>query len=114
MRNFLLILMLAWFGTALKAQPTLFARNPEKPRLVSGPVVGAVTSTTANIWIAYKGSGQNMMTLIDTADKTVYYPTGFNKINRKKDITALTMYFNTLKPYRFFAIYVSRCGQHYF
>ena len=100
MRNFLLVLLFACLGTALKAQPTLFARNPEKPRLVSGPVIGSVTSTTANIWIAYKGSGQNMMTLIDTADKTVYYPTGFNKINSKKDITALTMYFTTLKPDR--------------
>ena len=76
------------------------SQNPEKPRLITGPVLGAVTSTTANLWIAYKGNGQSMMTIIDTADKTMYYPSGFQRINNSKGLTALTMEFKGLKPDR--------------
>ncbi len=82
----------------VQAQGTIFGHNPEKPRLVTGPVVGAVTPTTANLWIAFKGNGQNMMTLTDTVDKTMYYPSGFNTINSRKGITVETMYFKGLKP----------------
>jgi alkaline phosphatase D len=75
-------------------------QNPEKPRLITGPVLGAVTSTTANIWICYKGNGQTMMTIMDTADKTMYFPSGFHKINNSRGLSALTMEFKDLKPGR--------------
>ncbi len=97
MKHFFVAGLLAFFTTALVAQPTIFGQNPEKPRLINGPVLGSVTATTANIWIAYKGSGQNMMTLIDTVEKTVYYPQGFHKINSRKGIVALVMDFKGLK-----------------
>lgn len=100
MRNFLLLSLFTFYVTVLLAQSSLFGVNPEKPRLITGPVLGAVTATTANLWIAYKGNGQNMMTLMDTADKTVYYATGFRKINNNTGITALTMEFKDLKPER--------------
>ena len=98
MKHFFAVVLLAFFCSVLIAQPTFFARNPEKPKLITGPVLGSVTGTTANIWIAYKGNGQSMMTLIDTVDKTAYYPQGFRKINGPKDVVALVMEFKGLKP----------------
>jgi len=76
----------------------LFAQNPEKPKLITGPIVGSVTKNSARVWIAYRGDGQNMMWLIDTVDKTVFYPTGYNKINNNKGVTALNMDFTGLQP----------------
>ena len=98
MRTFFLTITLTLFVAAAVAQPTLFGHNPEKPKLVTGPVLGSVTTTEANIWIAYKGSGQNMMTLMDTLEKTIYYPKGFTKINGPRDVVALVMKFTGLKP----------------
>jgi alkaline phosphatase D len=95
MKNFLLCCLLLGFYAA-------HTQNPEKPRLINGPVLGAVTSTSANLWICYKGNGQNMMTLIDTTDKTMYYPTGFRKINNSKGLSALTMEFTGLKSNRIY------------
>lgn len=77
-----------------------FCQNPEKPRLINGPVLGAVTENSAILWIAYKGNGQDMMTLVDTADKTIYFPSGFRKINNSKGLTAMSMTFKDLKPGR--------------
>jgi len=98
MKHFLLVNLFVVYTLSAGAQFTLFGANPEKPRLINGPVLGSVTTTTANIWIAYKGSGQNMMTLMDTTDKSVYYPAGFHKINNRKGIVAMTMDFKGLKP----------------
>lgn len=94
---FILGLILCSISAAF-GQAVLFGQNPEKPRLITGPVLGSVTQTEAILWIAYKGNGQNMMTLIDTADKTIYYPSGFRKINNRAAITTLSMVFKDLKP----------------
>lgn len=77
---------------------SIHAQNPEKPHLVTGPVIGSVTKNSALVWIAYKGNGQNMMTLKDTSDNSMYYPESFHKINGKNGVTALTMGFKGLKP----------------
>ncbi|HLP51866.1 MAG TPA: alkaline phosphatase D family protein [Chitinophagales bacterium] len=87
------ILLTALLGLLLFSK----AQNPEKARLITGPIVGSVTTTTARIWIAFKGNGLNMMTLVDTVTETVYYPTGLNKINDNKGVTALNMDFTGLK-----------------
>ncbi len=75
-----------------------FSQNPEKPRLISGPFAGAVTKNSAKVWIAYRGNGQNMLTLLDTSDNTTITPTGFHKINDDKGNTALVMDFTDLQP----------------
>ncbi len=89
------------------------AQNPEKPRLITGPVVGSVTKNSARIWIAYKGDGQNMMWLIDTVDKTTYRPTGFSKINDNKGIAALNMDFTSLQPGHIYKpVFIKEVGLH--
>jgi alkaline phosphatase D len=65
---------------------------------LAGPVIGSVTSTTAKIWIGYRGKGQNFLILGDTAEKRVYYPTGYSYISNKKEEVALTMDFTGLQP----------------
>ncbi len=75
-----------------------FAQNPEKARLISGPMVGSVTQTSARIWTAYKGDGLNLLILIDTVDKSIHHPTGFNKINDSKGTVSLHSDFTDLLP----------------
>lgn len=77
---------------------TVFAQNPERARLVTGPVLGTVTSTTARLWIAYRGAGDNVVSLMDTASKTVFHPTKFEKISDKKGNFALNLDFTGLQP----------------
>jgi len=74
------------------------AQNPEKAKLITGPVVGAVTKTSAKVWIAYRGDGLNMVTLQDTATEEIHYPTGFKKTNDSKGNFSLVMDFTDLKP----------------
>lgn len=74
------------------------AQNPEKPRLITGPVLGAVSATTARVWFAYKGDGQNLVSLQDMNDNTFYRATRFEKINDKKGRFALTVDFTNLQP----------------
>lgn len=92
---------------------TLLAQNPEKPKLITGPIIGSVTPTSARAWIAYKGNGLNMMWLVDTVEKTVYYPTGLNKINDNKGTVALNMDFTGLKPdHTYKAEFIDGVGLH--
>ncbi len=98
MKTFFATTCLLLIACSTFSQPVLFARNPEKPKLVTGPVLGEVTSTTANLWIAYKGNGQSIMTLIDTVEKSVYYPQGFRSINGPHDVVAMSVEFKGLKP----------------
>lgn len=76
----------------------LRAQNPERTHLITGPVIGAVTSTTAKLWIAYKGNGLNLVSLMDTATQQIYTPTGLHRLNDRKGNTALTMDFTGLQP----------------
>jgi alkaline phosphatase D len=88
----------------------LSAQKEEKPRLIAGPVIGAVTKTTAKVWIAYRGKGRNMLILGDTAEKRVYYPTNYSYINNKKGEIALTMDFTGLKPNHTYNVIISIDG----
>ncbi|HWB63392.1 MAG TPA: alkaline phosphatase D family protein, partial [Chitinophagales bacterium] len=83
------ILLIAFLG---------FSQNPEKPRLIAWPLVGGVTQTTACVWLAYRGDGQNMVSLMDTLDKQSYFPSGFHKISDRKGNTALIADFKGLLP----------------
>lgn len=74
------------------------AQNPEKARLITGPVVGSVTKNSAKVWIAYRGDGLNMVSLEDTVTEEIIFPTGLNKINDSKGNVSLTMDFTNLKP----------------
>lgn len=87
-----------------------YGQLPLKPKLLAGPVVGSVTSTSARVWIAFRGKGQNALILGDTADKKVYYPTNVNYITNKKGDVALTMDFAGLKPDRLYNILISIDG----
>jgi len=89
------------------------AQNPERAKLITGPVVGSVTKNSARVWIAYKGDGQNMMWLMDTVDKTVHQPTGLSKINNSKGVTALNMDFSDLQPEHIYkAVFIKEIGLH--
>lgn len=86
---------------------TGFTQKTPKPKLLAGPVIGNVTATTARIWIAYRGKGQNALILGDTSEKKVYYPTNYNFITNKKDEIAMTLDFTGLKPNHLYNILVS-------
>lgn len=88
----------------------LFAQKAVKPKLLAGPVVGSVTKNSAKVWIAYRGKGQNMLILGDTAEKKVYYPTSVNYITNTKGDIALTMDFTGLKPDHVYNILISIDG----
>ena len=88
----------------------LSAQKEEKPRLIAGPVIGAVTKNSAKIWIAYHGTGRNMLILGDTAEKRVYYPTNYSYIANKKNEVALTMDFTGLKPGHTYNVIISIDG----
>ena len=94
----------------LFAALTLSAQKEEKPRLIAGPVIGAVTKNTAKIWIAYRGKGRNMLILGDTAEKRVYYPINYNYIANAKGEVALTMDFSGLKPGHKYNVIISIDG----
>jgi alkaline phosphatase D len=74
------------------------AQNPEKPKLITGPVMGAITKNSAKVWIAYRGDGLHMVTLTDTVTKIVYNPSNFQKTNDSKGNVALVMDFTGLEP----------------
>lgn len=86
------------------------AQKALKPKLLAGPVVGSVTSTSAKIWIGYRGKGQNALILGDTSENRIYRPTGYSYITNKKGEVALTMEFTGLKPNHLYNIIVSIDG----
>lgn len=88
----------------------LYSQAGKKPRLLAGPVVGAVTKSSAKIWIAYRGKGKNSLILGDTTEKRVYYPTDASYITDGDENVALTMTFTGLKPDRRYNILISIDG----
>ena len=82
----------------------IFSQNPEKGRLITGPVLGTVTQTTARLWIAFRGAGEDMISLIDTVDKSIYHPTHFEKISDHKGNFAANMNFTDLQPGHFYKV----------
>lgn len=103
------VLLLLLMGFVLWAQDST-KRIIVKPKLIAGPVVGSVTKNSARIWIAYSGTGQNMLILGDTAAKRVYYPSKVSYITNKKGEIALTMDFTGLTPDRLYNILISIDG----
>lgn len=75
-----------------------FAQNPEKPKLITGPVIGTVTTTTAKLWYAYRGDGGSMLTLTDTADNSTFRATRTEKINDRKGNFVQNVTFEGLNP----------------
>jgi alkaline phosphatase D len=88
----------------------IYVTAQEKPKLIAGPFIGNVSKTTAQVWIAYRGKGQNLLILGDTSEKRVYYPTGINYITNKNGDVALTMDFTGLKPDHRYNIIISIDG----
>lgn len=74
------------------------AQNPEKSRLVTGPIVGEVTQTSAKLWLAYKGNGQSILSLEDTATKDIIFSNPGFRINDRKGTTAQVINFTGLQP----------------
>ena len=74
----------------------LFAQN-KTPKLLSGPVIGSVTTNSAKIWIAYKGQSNNVIALFDAKNKEVKFPTKIDYIKNKKDVIAMTLSFSELR-----------------
>ena len=71
--------------------------NAQKPTLLSGPVIGSVTTNSAKIWIAYKGKSDNVIALFDAKNKEVKFPTNLDYIKNKKDVIAMTLSFTGLR-----------------
>ena len=66
--------------------------------MITGPVIGTVTTTTAKLWVAYRGQGENIVSLEDTSDNSVYRATKQEKINDAKGSFAMNVTFEGLKP----------------
>lgn len=92
----------------LALSTTTFAQK--KPKLLAGPVVGSVTSTSAKVWIGYRGKGDNALILGDTAENKIFKPSGYSYITNSKGEVALTMEFTNLKPNHTYNILISIDG----
>jgi alkaline phosphatase D len=82
----------------------------QRNRLVAGPVVGSVTPTTAKVWIAYQGKGQNAVILGDTAAKRVFYASSYSYLVSKKKIVAITFDYTGLTSGHAYNVIVSIQG----
>lgn len=89
-RFFILIILVSYFN--LSAQELLRAR------LITGPVIGTVTSNSARVWIAYRGDGDNMISLEDTLRGEIFRASKFDKICDKKGNFTLNVDFVGLRP----------------
>lgn len=74
-----------------------FSQTSNAPILTAGPFVGSVTTTSAKIWIGYKGSGPYTVTLTDTIDQTVSNPVSTQKIGDLTGDTSLILDYSGLK-----------------
>lgn len=71
--------------------------NKQTPQLISGPVIGSVTTNSAKIWIAYSGASENIVALFDPKNKEVKFPSKLDYIKNKKGVIAMTISFNELR-----------------
>lgn len=74
-----------------------FSQTNSAPKLTAGPLVGSVTTTSAKVWISYKGDGPFAVSLQDTVDKTVINSVGQHKIADRWGDTALILDYTGLK-----------------
>ena len=84
----------------------LLPARAQKAKLYAGPVVGSVTTTTARVWIGYRGKGKNAVILGDTATKRIYYPSNYSYLASHGDVS-LTFDFTGLQPGHTYHILVS-------
>lgn len=75
----------------------IFSQNPNGPILTAGPLSGSVTSTSAKVWIAYKGAGDLGVKLVDTTEHTIYTPTMLHKTGNTTGDTAVILDYTNLK-----------------
>lgn len=97
---FSFVYMLIYSANAISAEES-------KPHLYAGPVTGSVTSRSARVWIAYKGSGNNLLMLADTLRKKVIYPARFEYIKSADGTLAMLMDFEKLEPSTWYNIFLS-------
>ena len=85
------------YALLLLAIPEITFSQATSPALTAGPLVGSVTTTTAKVWISYKGTGPFAVTLVDTVDKTISNPIATHKTADKYGDTSLTLDYTGLK-----------------
>jgi len=78
----------------------------QRAKLFAGPVIGSVTTTSAKIWIGYRGKGKNAVILGDTSTKKLYYPTDYSYL-ANNGVVALTFDFTGLQPDHVYNVLVS-------
>ena len=81
----------------LLALPEIAFSQNTSPTLTAGPFVGAVTTTSAKVWIGYQGSGPFTVTLRDRADNNITSPTATSKIGDRDGDTSMILDFSGLK-----------------
>ncbi len=81
----------------LLALPEIVFSQNTSPTLTAGPFVGAVTTTSAKVWIGYQGSGPFTVTLRDRADNNITSPTATSKIGDRDGDTSMILDFSGLK-----------------
>lgn len=81
----------------LLALPEIAFTQNTTPTLTAGPFAGSVTTTSAKVWIAYRGSGAFTVTLSDTNDNTIANPIATSKIGDRDGDTSMILDFTGLK-----------------
>ena len=74
-----------------------FSQAHASPTLTAGPFVGSVTTTSAKVWISYKGSGPFAVSLQDTVDNTITNTIATHKIADKYGDTSLILDYTGLR-----------------
>jgi alkaline phosphatase D len=91
MKYCLYVLLLCAIPALSQGQDTTTAK------ILAGPFCGALTKTSAKVWLAYKGSGGFSVTLTDTMNKSISLPKATHRIADSKGDTALSLDFETLE-----------------
>jgi alkaline phosphatase D len=88
-----------------------FSQNTS-PTLTAGPFVGSVATTSAKVWIAYRGSGPFTVTLRDTNDNTISNPIATSKIGDSDGDTSMILDFAGLKAGHSFSVSYTLIAKH--
>jgi alkaline phosphatase D len=80
-----------------------FPQSQSSQKLLAGPLVGSVGTTTAKVWIAYSGT-PFAVTLLDTIDKTILNPESSQKIADDKGDTSLILDYTNLKTGHIYSV----------
>jgi alkaline phosphatase D len=92
MIRFLLFCLLALSASS-------FAQTASSPTLITAPMIGAVETNSAKLWVLYKNGSRHIFKLKDAQDNTLIDPLpSYYAIADSKGDTALTLDFAGLKP----------------